>query len=333
MKGSNNRIRVYIYPPYKGKIQKTGNKYTQLLWNSFEESSDFEVVNHQVTNKPFYDFFFNINADIFIFSWIESYAVTPMRMGKFIYVLSFILILRLLNKKVVWIMHNKHPHSKATKTTDWAMRTLAKVSTHVITHAAEGVTHFECHLKGKRGKCVFIPHPVYTDEFFESYPLKWDYIIWGSISPRKGIVEFLNYVKGEKYFTDKKILICGRCGDKHYAQQIEENCSENIEFINEFISDEQLKEYIGASASILFTYQESSILSSGALVYSLNFCKPIIGPNVGSFSDMKGIVKCYDSFADIQNICIEPNLQSVKSYIQNNTWKQFPQKVKAIVQS
>ena len=325
--------KVYIFPPYKGKILQTGNKYSQLLWNSFEESPDFEVVNRRVTNKPFYDFFFNINADIFIFSWIESYAVSPMRMGKFIYVLSFILFLRLLNKKVVWIMHNKHPHSKATKTTDWAMRTLAKVSTHVITHAAEGVKHFEHYLKGKCNKCVFVPHPVYTDELFESYPIKWNYIIWGGISPRKGIIEFLNYVKGAYFFADKKILICGRCRDKHYAQQIENYCNENIEFINDFISDEQLRDYIGASACILFTYQESSILSSGALVYSLNFSKPIIGPNVGSFSDMKGIVKCYDTFADIPNICIKPNIQSVKSYIQNNTWKQFPQKVKTIVLS
>jgi len=326
-------MRVYIYPPYREKIQKTGNKYSQLLWNSFEESSDFEVINHRVTNKPFYDFIFNVNADIFIFSWIESYAVSLRRMGRFIYVLSFILILRLLNKKVIWIMHNKHPHLKSTKTTDWAMRTLAKVSTHVITHAAEGVEHFEHHLKGRCGKCVFIPHPVYTDEFFDSYPIRWDYIIWGNISPRKGIVEFLNSIKGKSDFSDKKILICGKCEDKHYAQQIEDRCSENIEFINGFISDEQLREYIGASACILFTYQESSILSSGALVYSLNFCKPIIGPNVGSFSDMKGLVKCYNSFADIPNISIEPNIQLVKSYIQNNTWKQFPQKFKTIVLS
>ena len=323
------KLKAYIYPPYKGRILKIGNKYTQLLWNSFEGSPDFEVVNHRVINKPFYDFIFNINADIFIFSWIESYAVSPMRMWKFIYVLSFILFLRLMNKKVIWIMHNKHPHLKATKTTDWAMRTLAKVSTHVITHATEGVTHFEQRLKGRCGKCVFIPHPVYTDELYKSYPLMWDYIIWGNISPRKGIAEFLNAIKGENYFADKKILICGKCVDKHYAKQIEDNCSENIEFINDFISDEKLREYIGASASILFTYQESS----GALVYSLNFCKPIIGPNVGSFSDMKDIVKCYDSFADIPNINLELNTQFIKSYIQNNTWKQFPQKVKVIVQS
>lgn len=327
------RTKVYIYPPYKGKILKTGNKYTQLLWNSFEESPDFEIVNHRVIKKPFYDFIFNIDAKIFIFSWIESYAVSHLRMWKFLYILSFILFLRLLNKKVVWIMHNKHPHLKSTKTTDWAMRTLAKVSKYVITHADEGVKHFEHHLNGRCGKCVFIPHPVYNDNLFESYPIKWDYIIWGNISPRKGIVEFLDYVKGDNYFADKKILICGKCGDKHYAQQIEDSCSENIEFINDFISDGQLREYIGSSACILFTYQESSILSSGALVYSLNFCKPIIGPNVGSFSDMKGIVKCYDSFADIPNISLDSNTNSVKSYIRNNTWNLFPQKVKAIVQS
>ena len=96
---------------------------------------------------------------------------------------------------------------------------LSKFSTHVITHAFEGIDYFENQLNGKIGKCHYIPHPVYSDKIIKTSNIKWDYIIWGEISPRKGIVDFLEFVKREKEFSGCKILVCGRCKDLEYAKK------------------------------------------------------------------------------------------------------------------
>jgi hypothetical protein len=106
-----------------------------------------------------------------------------------------------------------------------------------------------------------------------------------------------------------------------------------VEFINDFICDEKLREYICASRYILFTYHASSILSSGALVYSLNFCKPIIAPNVGAFKDITDVVNCYNSFCDIPQMNVVFNHSALHSYIEKNTWIQFPAKIMSCLNS
>ena len=100
--------------------------------------------------------------------------------------------------------------------------------------------------------------------------------------------------------------------------------------MNEFLEEDILRRYISKSKVILFTYSLDSVLSSGALIYSLNFGKKIIGPNGGAFKDMHSIVDCYDSFdniADIIDIDKKVDISIVKEYINNNTWCDLPEKL------
>ena len=325
------KLKIHVYPPYKGTKANPGNLYSKLLWGSFEKDDNFLLSNHCLSGKPLWDMPCNIDADVFLFSWIEGMANTLFGKFKLLYVFAFLTLMRLLKKDVVWILHNKHPHSKETRSSKAAMEVLTKLASHVVTHAKEGVSYFEENLKGRKGKCSYIPHPVYDTRIHPASALKWDFIIWGGISPRKGIAEFLEYTSGDPFFKDKKILICGRCVDDRYAKWIELNCGVNIKFINDFIPDGNLEEYISESRYILFTYHESSILSSGALVYSLNFCKPILGPKAGSFMDIPGVVTCYEGFKDIANLQPRIDENALKDYLRDNTWDNFPQKIFNII--
>ena len=96
-----------------------------------------------------------------------------------------------------------------------------------------------------------------------------------------------------------------------------------------------MKLFISNSRSILFTYSSDSILSSGALIYSLNFLKQIIGPNVGFFHELKEIVRCYNNFEEISNIPINEGVDEfkIKSYINKNQWYSFPDKFNRLMQS
>lgn len=70
----------------------------------------------------------------------------------------------------------------------------------------------------------------------------------------------------------KRILIVGRCPESKYAKEIDDAIAEsNITFDNRFFSDKELRNSISQSKVILFTCNTESVLSSGALIYSLNF--------------------------------------------------------------
>ena len=213
------------------------------------------------------------------------------------------------------------------------MRTMAHLSNIVVTHSSYGEQLFNQLFPRLEGKCRYIPHPVYDTQMIPSETIDWDYIIWGEVNSRKGIVEFLEYANQSRFFSDKRILICGKCNDSVYASKIQRYCNNNVSFVNRFIEDDELKTFIQRSAVILFTYSSDSVLSSGSLIYSLNFCKPIIGPNTGSFAEMAGIVTCYDSLKDIEHLKLLYSKELCLEYIEKNQWMFIPQKIDNLLKS
>ena len=206
------------------------------------------------------------------------------------------------------------------------MRWIAYFSTHVVTHSSEGVIYFQQkYTKANPKKIRYIPHPIYSYKIkYQKVETIWDIIIWGGISRYKNILSFLNYIQKDEFFSSKRILICGRCADDIYAREIINTKTENVEFINKFISDKELDYYINHSKTVLFTYSDKSILSSGALIFSLNYLKPIFGPNAGAFKDLNKIVQCYNSFEEIKHFDFEKsNNEAIRCYLKNNTWENF----------
>ena len=101
--------------------------------------------------------------------------------------------------------------------------------------------------------------------------------------------------------------------------------------INKFLDDNELDELIRKSRCILFTYNSTSVLCSGALIFSLNYCKPIIAPKSGVFAEMPGIVSCYSTFDDIKSIRMVDNKSIIKQYIDENTWDHIPGRILSLL--
>lgn len=319
--------KVFVYPPYTGSDRNPGNLYLKLFEESFSGYENLKLVRHDKFKTPFWNLLYYWRSDIFFFSWVEGLVYSFSGKMKFLLIALIILVARWTNRDVIWILHNKHPHKGKTWATTKAMRFLAKYSTVVVTHSQTGITYFNSEFEKNKGKCYFIPHPVYSTEMIPPKTLKWDYIIWGEILPRKGILEFLRFANSCDFFKTKKILVCGRCKNTDYSELLSKECNNNVTFINEFIHDDVLREYVSSSRYILFPYQTSSVLSSGSLVYSLNYGKPIIGPNVGVFAEMDKIVTCYDSFEEIIDLHITFDTNVLMNYIEQNNWNTFLSKV------
>ncbi|WP_321332312.1 hypothetical protein [uncultured Bacteroides sp.] len=324
---------VYIFPSYKTS-GKGENNYIRFFHLSFINNG--YTVHNRCSFLKVAGLIFNINSDVFIFHWIDAFPLFKLASIQIFIFKIYVHILRMLRKKIVWILHNKCPHSGNDKQNVEAfklMEFMAHYADVVIAHSNEGISYYKSMYMVKYGfKAHCIPHPVYSTEIIPSNKIIWDFIIWGSIIPYKNILPFITFIHNRPFYKDKRILICGKCSDSSYDTMLNEyvKMNSNITYINEFISDETLKEYIASSRCVLFTYSPSTVLCSGALIHSLNFSKLIIAPNVGNFLDIKGAVLCYDTFKDIEFMKIDDNkavLSAVTAYIENNKWEDFPKKV------
>lgn len=320
-------MNIYIYPTYTPSRDKSGNLYIKYFYEAFQNKRDVKVVN-RLWQIGIASIAFNLDADMFIIQWVD--LIPRKRLGKmqFVFFLLLIELISILKKEIVWVLHNKRAHDKKSHWVDYGMGFMARHATCVITHSEEGVSFFNERYPTYKGKCHYIPHPVYTSQIYPSKNIVYDYIIWGTVSRRKNVLEFVKFAVNSDEMKSKRILIAGRCGDSKYAKEISNTIADShIVFENRFFSDEELRVLISQSKIILFTYNGESVLSSGALIYSLNFCKPIIGPNVGSFADLKSIVSVYNNFAEIPHLDLKSNEEACRRYIYENLWKSFPAKL------
>lgn len=320
--------KIYIYPSYDPRHDKTGNTYIRDFHASFGQMEDICVVN-RLPGLQTFSMILNLDADVFVIHWVELIPGKPLG---FLQCLVFRLVMwlvRMCGKRIVWVLHNKSPHKGRSSTAEKLMAFMARCSDAVVTHSEEGVRFFAGRYPDEdAGKCRYIPHPVYSSDVYPPHPEpKWDYVIWGSVDRRKNVLEFLRFAVSDAELSRKKILVCGQCRDKNHDDEIRSVLADNMTYVSRFLSDDELKYYIGSSRVILFTYNTESVLSSGALIFSLNFMKPVIGPRAGSFADMPGIVSCYDTFEDIPHLRIPENVEEyVVDYMKRNTWSLFAEK-------
>ncbi|HPC19542.1 MAG TPA: hypothetical protein PL039_04990 [Kiritimatiellia bacterium] len=320
--------KIYIYPTHKPGPYLPED-YLQSFHDAFRAHPGVRLVNRG-GRLGVASLFLNLDARVFIIHWVDLIVFKKFGRLQFLVFLAGIWTLIGLRKQIVWVLHNRQAHNGPHPWVDFAMSLMAKHAHLVLTHSEAGVAFFREQYGACDGDKVFhLPLPAYRAEIVPAAASQWDYVIWGSITPRKRVAEFLEYATQEPFFRDKRILVCGICLDPAYARRIACLAKGPIEFIQKFLAREELDGYLARSTCILFTYSPASVLSSVALVYSLNFNKPIIGPAIGNFLDLKGVVQCYRTFAELPGLDIAqpPDTALIQRYLAENTWARFPQKL------
>lgn len=320
-------MKTFIYPTYDSKRDKSGNLYIDSFRKAFESDPRFKVCNTWARSETL-GLLLNLRASLFILHWVDLIPSKPLGWLQTLFFRAGVLLARLRGGKIVWVLHNKEAHDDKSSKPAELMQWMSGKADYVLTHSEEGVSFFKDRYPQSGARCFYIPHPAYDSSVYKSdCHLLWDYIIWGTITRRKNVLEFVKFASECKELSHRKIHICGRCSDPVLDKEIRDALPQNITYENAFFTDDELKNRISSASAILFTYDGGSVLSSGALIYSLNFLKPIIGPRVGSFSDLEGIVSCYDTFADIPSIPLNrDNASLAEEYLKQNTWESFPDK-------
>lgn len=323
-----DRIKFYIFPTLSSRGSL--NPYIEDFCKALLCKA--KVVNaERRTGSATFDLLKSIfEADVYIFNWIEN---TPFKKLGFLQSLIFILfifpILKIRGAKIYWVFHNFTSHQGNSFFANAIASIMKRYSDTIITHSKEALEYLNFNTPAKVKK-VFVNHPIKGGRVLKRGEKKYDILIWGSIEPYKGILEFLRFLESIK--STLRINIIGKCRDIEYSNYIKTHLTTYITFENRIASFEEIGNLIMSSSFVLFPYLKQSISSSGALMDTISFGGSAIGPSRGAFLDMKNEGICY-TFNDYDDIIKIVNSKQpipickMERFIALNTWESFANKI------
>jgi glycosyltransferase involved in cell wall biosynthesis len=327
--------RAYIYPATS--INSTAsNPYIDDFKASLTGSVRF--LNKSRTSRSGILDIFNyiLEIDLLFLHWIED---LPNRKAGTLQSILFVAVIlpfcRIRGIRIVYTLHNKESHYSRSQTISRIIRKrVIRQAYLILCHAREGLHLPETAGLGSRIR--YLPHP-FRESIVPKHASKKtiDILIWGAIQPYKGIHLFLRFLEAKNLLSSFNIRIAGKIEPESYTADLLRYQSGTIQIHNRFIDNEKLNELIDQSKLVLLTYDNRSVLSSGALIYSLSRKARVIGPNTGSFGDLsrEGLIEVYDNYDDLLSK-ISRNLSDpapyrtkLDAFIENNTWERFGERL------
>jgi|WetSurMetagenome_2_1015567.scaffolds.fasta_scaffold07622_2 beta-1,4-mannosyltransferase len=323
--------RVYLYP----KVFPTENPYISNLEKSL--SSHYCIVNRKNNSTGVIELFrYLFTTDIYYFNWIENLPSRRYGKAQAVVFVFFLFLSKCFGKKIIWTLHNKYSHDKvSSKLTDYMFDIMFKHSDFILTHSQAGVDFAREKYPAYVKKVKYFIHPLnklYPGDA-EKEPV-YDFFIWGTIWPYKGIIEFLKFLK-ESGNNEFRILIAGICINEQIKKELQPFLSDKITHLDKFLEFDEIAALARQSRFTLFTYCTDSVLSSGSLMDSIAMRSVVIGPDAGAFKDLGryGFVRTYKTYSDIVNIyksdsVPDPNTEKdLDDFWKENNWETFGERL------
>lgn len=329
--------KIYIYPITARTSKIIPNPYLEDLCTAL--SNHYTIVNRNDPSRSgiFQLFRYVFRIDYLYLNWIEDLPDKKLgALQTFIFKI-FVAVLHFRGAKLIWTLHNKLSHyPQNLEKKKRLQKFLYQKSDYIVTHAQEGKEYLtglypqnEC-----RAKFLVIPHPVHTPEKIPKPGEKklYDFLIWGTILEYKGIHLFLDYLKTSGKNSDIRILIAGKIPSKSYEKKLLEYKTGNVKILNRYISDDELLNFFTQSRFVLFLYQDDSVIGSGALMETLSYEVPVIGPNKAAYKELNahGVISVFNDLDEIPEILKNyNNFEDTETHSQllrfkrDNTWNKF----------
>ena len=325
--------KAYLYPITNRLNTGIYNPYLDNFMTSLADRIDF-VNKKYASNTGILNILRFLPKIQFVFlNWIENLPEKKAGLLQTVFLFILLYMKKIFGLKIIWTLHNKVSHSENKLFLKKVIfKQVLKKSDLIITHSKEGIQYAENFHKGISEKIFLFPHPIVSQPVQAKYNKEYDILVWGTIAPYKGILEFLEYLYASNLQERYKILIVGKSQDQEYFQKIKRMENNNINIRNQFISDEELKELVGKSKIILFTYSGNSVLSSGALIDSVAYHAIVIGPEAGAFREMgrSDLIYTYKTFSQLPEIIdnlVQSNnklkINAIEDFIKEHSWNKF----------
>lgn len=329
---------VYVYPNISRDLIGSNNPYIQQLKKAIGMHALY--VDTATSEKAFPDLLRNgVRSDMIIFNWLENLPSRRLGLLQTIIAMGYLQLLKAWGIKIVWIKHNKVSHSQKWFAVSRLIQLILKrYADYIVTHSLDIEISDD-------NKLIYLPHPsnigaeaVLLPDASEEPII--DLLIWGSLLPYKGVLEFLQFVETNPCLRHRKIHVAGKCTPKYWGQ-LKKFESSNVTLDNRFIQDSELVDLFKKTRFILFTYKKKSVMSSGVLIDSLAACRKIIAPDCGAFSDMArqyNFVQLYNEFSEISSFLHEHyhdyklNYEEVCAFVTQNSWYNMGAKIKSLTE-
>lgn len=145
-------------------------------------------------------------------------------------------------------------------------------------------------------------------------PIMYDFIFYGRIEKYKGL-ELLLKVMTDNEMSEVKLLIVGRGrDDKNIIRQVEK--LDNVDFINEYVPNRKLAEYIKQSRYVILPYKTAT--GSPIIQLANYYNKLILATRVGCFPEY--IIEGANGFLidDITYDCLKESMKKIMKIDSNN---------------
>lgn len=227
--------------------------------------------------------FFKKENKTIVINWFEDVA-TSNGIKSFIPNLIWLLIIRILYHKVIYVKHNFQPHSGRHiflfKLTAKIMKMLSDLS--VSHRPVDG--------------CKYIPHPCYpykNSTTIGEYSSD-DYLIFGQVKAYKGIEELVH-----EWPEDKGLFIFGKCEDKQLSERIKSIIKEKktrVYFFDKYIDDDELVVLLNSFSNVVLPHYDDRMIVSGGFYHAASFGCNIVMRETGFYD------YCISNFSFVSSI-------------------------------
>lgn len=320
----NERQKLFFFP--SEPVTGYQNPYCNHFKDSLCEFFDVIDNNKKSAFKRVFTFIINsFKADVFIVNWLESVIFWRHGFIQFILAVISLFIVKRRKKKIIYMLHNKHPHDGKNIFTEYIQKWMFENASVIISHSKETAEYAKCKAKGK---VLYLCHPV-AENLIRCNCVghsSVDIFIWGAIVPYKGIAEFLS--SGISQNKGLSVKIIGKCKDPELANTIYSYCTTSIIFENRHADYPEIACYCRNSKYVLFPYVGDCVSSSGALIETIVFGGTPIGPDKGAFKDLSEESVCityrdYDELSMVLGRDLRISLEKRERFIKENSWSNF----------
>lgn len=303
-----NRNTSYLYQLYKDFIRES----SVVKVESFNASSLPKILLSRIKSEK----------SILHYHWFEFEDLKSLIGIK--WKLFWIILFKLLGGKIVWTVHNYHPHHK--KYLYWNLfirRLMAKLADSLHIHCGSETDNLSAILDIDKKKFFVVKHPDFPAEIFEKNTavellnrkyftgqLNVDnkiFLMFGAIAEYKGIKEVVEIFKN--LHEKNKLIIAGfvKKGNPDYFKELKNLAdNRNIFLEGRLIPDKDVPYFLNSADYVIFNYRD--ILTSGGVVLAMNYKKNIIAPSLGCIKEMNNpaLIRF-----DRKEVTLEQVLQSI----------------------
>lgn len=288
----HQQVTVIVSPQIRFAYKKSD--YLYLFYNQLFRSDNFSV--QSLSGWKHLKLILTARRSsntILHYHWLECSGI--LNLPFFLYKMFCIMLYVWTGGNLVWTIHNKMPpDGKLFRFNYLARRWMARASEFLHVQCKSVIPELSRFYGVSENKFRMIPHPVYPRSLYpraaavEAINLRYDadlkvqdklFLMIGHLSPYKRMGTVCRIF--DELPVQKKLIIAGpvKRGQMKYYKRLRRlvRNSENILLIPQFISEENVPEFLNACDCVVFNYR--SIFTSGGVFLAKSYNKRIILPD------------------------------------------------------